>query len=172
MPRMGNIEAAQSQIWKDSQAPGGDNPSKSGLSVRLPGTSPGLSGSDHEDSCGCSSVSVYQLMGSDKGPKHCGEWKQFCRCLGPLPDFTNSQKTKGSFDAFFCFKDPSNCSLSLFQPPSQTLMLWQALNTGGEKDIHIWGPRLHSGKELPAKCGLEKKFSQRLCEDKPKKHKP
>lgn len=101
MPRMGNTMAVQSQIWRTPKPQGGDNPYKSGLSVRLPGMSPGLSGRDHEGSCGCSSISVYQLMGSDKGSTHCGEWKQFCRCLGPLPDFTSSRKTKGSLWCFF-----------------------------------------------------------------------
>lgn len=83
------------------KAPGATIPSKSGLSVRLPGKSPGLSGSDHEDSCGCSSISVYQLTGSDKGPTHCGEWKQFCRCLGPLHDFTSSPENQGKILMLF-----------------------------------------------------------------------
>ena len=45
---------------------------------------------------GVLNISVCQLIGSDEGPKHCGDLKQFCGYLGPLPDFTSSQKTKGS----------------------------------------------------------------------------
>lgn len=101
MPRMGNTMAAQSQIWKDSQAPGGDNPYKSGLSVHLPGMSPGLSGRDHEGSCGCSSISVYQLTGSDKGQHTVENGNDSADALALYLILPAHRKPREAFDAFF-----------------------------------------------------------------------
>lgn len=101
MPRMGNTMAAQSQLWKDSQAPGGDNPYKSGLSVRLPGVSPGLSGRDHEDSCGCSSISVHQLTGSDKAQHTVENGNSSADALALYLILPAHRKPREASDAFF-----------------------------------------------------------------------
>lgn len=106
-----------------------------------------------------SNISVCQLIGSDKGPKHCGDLKQFCGYLGPLPDFTSSQKTKGRTWCFFLLRGSQwlfSFSVSATTGYWQTVMLWQLLNTRGEKDIYIWGSWLLGGKELPAKVWSQK----------------